>query len=365
MKSIQNQLFQKNPTTNTPNGIISVDNNDKLSLNYSSDFMVLNGSLYCNLGAGLTRDDQNRITIAIAKCNLEFVNNELCLNMNAMIDDFNCIKLDDKQRLRLDCNADDFIKSSTGKLYLKLYDKHLKRTQNGIEINIDNDTIIYNTNENKIVSTINKYVVPQYAQNGDIYLDSSNKKLKLNINNFVNDNIGSKVIMGTDNKITVDITDDQSSTVFFNSQNKLDIRLGRFFSRDSSGHFFAHLNENGLSWDNFKISLNIAEPLEFVNKKLTLRYTTYFKLSNDNKLDIDINKLTTDIVIPKQNEDIKLNSDRTLSIDKTVMTSFINTSSLSGLKISGNQLIIDENLLGSNLIRLASNSTLQRPANNF
>ena len=43
-------------STGTPNSIISIDNNDKLKLNYSSDFMLLNNSLYSNLGAGLTRD---------------------------------------------------------------------------------------------------------------------------------------------------------------------------------------------------------------------------------------------------------------------------------------------------------------------
>ena len=350
--------------TGAPNSIISVDNNDKLKLNLSSDFMTLNNSLYCNLGAGLTRDDQNRITIALAKCNLKFVNNQLCFDTSALIDNFNCIKLDDKQRLRLDYNVDDFTKSSAGKLYVKIYDKHIKRTQNGLVINIDNDTIRYDTNQSKLISSIDKYVVPQYSQNGDIYIDQTNKKMKLNINNYVNDQIGSKIVMGTDNKITTNITNDQSGTVYFNSSNKLDIRLGRFFSRDSSGHFFAHLNENGLNWNNFKISLNIFEPLLFNNdKKLTLGYTPYFKLSSDNKLDIDINKLTTDVVIP--GEGIKLNNDRSLSIDRNILTSLINVSALSGLKIVGNQLIVDEPLMSSNLIRLNSNSPIKRRVNNY
>ena len=85
-------------STGVPNSIISVDSDDKLKLNYSSDFMVLNNSLYCNLGAGLTRNDHNRITIAIAQFNLTFMNNQLCLDMNAMVDDRNCIKLDSKHR---------------------------------------------------------------------------------------------------------------------------------------------------------------------------------------------------------------------------------------------------------------------------
>ena len=169
-------------STGNPNGTIIVDQNDKSKLNYNSDFFTdYNSTIWLNIGAGLTRID-NKISIALASCNLKFVNNQLCLDMNAMVDDFNCIKLDSKQRLRLDYNADDFIKDINGRLYLKIYDKHLKRTQNGIELNIDNDTIRYDTNESKLVSSIDKYVVPQYAQNGDIYLDS-NKKMRLNINN--------------------------------------------------------------------------------------------------------------------------------------------------------------------------------------
>ena len=348
----------------SPTSIIGVDNNDKLKLNLSSDFMTLNNMLYCNLGAGLTRDDQNRITIALASCNLKFINNQLCFDNSSLIDSFNCIKLDDKNRLRLDYNTDDFIKDSTGKLWLKIYDKHLKRTQNGVELNIDNDTIKFDTNESKIISSIDKYLVPQYSQNGDIYLDTTSQKLKLNINNYINDQVGSKIVMGIDNKVTTNITDDQSGSVYFNSSNKLDIRLGRFFNRDSSGHFFAHLNEKGLYWDNFKISLNISEPLLFNNdNKLTLGYTPYFKLSSDNKLDIDINKLTTDVIIPSQG--IKLNHDRTLSIDTSVLTSLINVGSLSGLKIVGNQLIVDEPLMSTNLFHLSSNSPIKRRANNY
>ena len=351
--------------TGTPNTIISVDNYDKLKLNLSSDFMTLNNSLYCNLGAGLTRDDQNRVTIALAKCNLKFVNNQLCLDMNAMINDFNCIKLDDKSRLRLDYNADDFTKSSTGKIYLKIYDKHLKRTQNGVEINIDNDTIRYDTNENKIISSIDKYTVPQYAQNGDIYIDQTTKKMKLNINNYVDDNVGSKVIMNTHNKIDLDIVNQQSGEVYFDANNKLILRLGHYFTRDSSGHIIPVVNnDHGLNLNNYKLNLDVSAPLTFVNKKLTLDYDAYFKLNN-NKLDIDITKLQTDIVIPKQNEGITLNSDRTIQIDKSVLTSLINVSALSGLKIVGNTIIVDEPLMSSNLIRLNSNSPIKRRANNY
>ena len=320
-------------STGTPNGTIIVNNNDKLILNTSSDFFTnYNGTIYCNLGAGLTRDDQNRISISITKCNFTFVNNQLCLDMNAMINQFNCIKLDDKERLRLDYNVDDFIKDSTGKIYLKIYDKHLKRTQNSIELNIDNDTIRYDTNESKLKSSIDKYVVPKYAQNGDIYLDS-NKKMKLNINNYVDDNIGSKVIMNTNNKIDLNIVDQTAGEIYFDNNNKLTIRLGNYFTRDSSGHIIPVVNnDHGLNLNNYKINLDVSAPLQFVNKKITLGYTPYFKLSSDNKLDIDITKLQTDIVIPKQNEGIKLNSDGTLSIDRNVLTSMLNVGSLSGFK---------------------------------
>ena len=348
-----------------PNGTIIVDSNDKLKVNYSSDFFTnYNSTIYVNLGPGLTRDSQNRITIAIAKCNLRFINNELCIDMNSMINDFNCIKLDDKQRLRLNYNADDFMKDSTGKLWLKLNDKHIVRTQNGIELNIDNDTIRYDTNESKIISSIDKYIVPKNAQNGDIYLDS-NKKMRLNNNNYVDDNIGSKVVMNTQNKIYLDIVDQTAGKIYFDSNNKLTIRLGHYFTRDSSGHIIPIVNnDHGLNLKNYKLNLDVIAPIEFVNKKLTLGYTSYFKLSSD-KLDIDTAKLQTDIVIPKQNEGIQLNSDGTLSIDRNFLTSMIIVSSLSGLKIVGNQLIVDEQIMSSNLIRLYSNSSLKRRNNNF
>ena len=324
-------------STGSPTSIIGVDNNDKLKLNLSSDYMILNNSLYCNLGAGLTRDDKNRIVIALAKCNLKFINNQLCFDNSSLIDTFNCIKLDDKQRLRLDYNTDDFIKDSTGKIYLKIYDKHLKRTQNGVELNIDNDTIRYDTNESKLISSIDKYCVPKYSQNGDIYLDT-NKKLKININNYVNDNIGNKVIMNTNNKIDLDIVNQQSGEIYFEKPNELAIRPSPYFSRDSSGHLIPIVNnDHGLNLNNHKINLDVSPPLNYVNKKVTLDYDAYFKITN-NKLDIDITKLTTDIIIPGQG--IKLNHDRTLSIDTSILTSLINVSALSGLQIVGNQLIV-------------------------
>ena len=350
-------------STGSPTSIIGIDNNQKLMLNISSDFMTLNSnSLYCNLGAGLTRDDQNRITLALAACNLMFVNNQLCFDTSSIIDTFNCIKLDDKNRLRLDYNTDDFIKDSTGKIYLKIYDKHLKRTQNGVELNIDNDTIKFDTNQSKLISSIDKYCVPKYSQNGDIYLDT-NKKLKININNYVDDNIESKVIMNTKNKIDLDIVNQQSGEIYFKTPNELAIRPSPYFTRDSSGHLLPVVNnDHGLNLNNHKLNLDVSPPLTYVNKKVTLDYDAYFKITN-NKLDIDITKLTKDIIIPGQG--IKLDNNSTLSIDTSILTSLINVSALSGLQIVGNQLIVDEALMGSNLIRLNSNSPIKRRANNY
>ena len=351
-------------STGVPTSIISVNSDDKLILNLSSDFMTLNNSLYCNLGAGLTRDDQNRVTIALAKCNLKFINGQLCFDTSALIDTFNCIKLDDKNRLRLHYNKDDFIKDSIGKLWLKIYDKHLKRTQNGVELNIDNDTIRYDTNQSKLISSIDKYIVPKYSQNGDIYIDQTNKKMKININNYVDDNIGSKVVMNTNNKIDLDIVDQTAGEVYFDTNNKLTLRLGHYFQRDTSGHIIPIVNtSSGLNLNNYKLNLDVSEPMTFVNNKLTLAYTPYFKVNSDNKLDIDINKLTTDVVIPGQG--IKLNNDRTISIDTSVLTSLINVGALSGLKIIGNQMIVDEPLMSSNLFRLSSNSPIKKRANNY
>ena len=102
-----------------------------------------------------------------------------------------------------------------------------------------------------------------------------------------------------------------------------------------------------LIWgNNYKLNLYISPPLSFINK-----------LTND-KLDLDITKLKTDIVIPKQNEGSLLNHDGTISLDRNVLTSFINVGSFSGLQSIGNQLIVDEDILSKNLIRLNSNSPI-------
>ena len=352
--------------TGSPNGTIIVDQNDKLKVNYNSDFFTdYNSTIWLNIGNGLHRDSDNKISINISSCNFKFINGELCFDASALIDNLNTIKIDNKQRLMLDYSG-DFIKDSTGKLWLKIYDNHLKRTQNGVELNIDNDTIRYDTNQSKLISSIDKYVVPKYDQNGDIYIDQTNNKMKININNYVDDNVGSKVIMNTQNKIDLDIVNQQSGEIYFEKPNELAIRPSPYFTRDTSGHLLPIVNnDHGLNLNNHKLNLDVSPPLNYVNKKVTLNYDDYFKLSSDNKLDIDITKLTTDVVIPKQNGGIKLNHDRTISIDTSILTSLINVSALSGLKIVANQLIVDEALMGSNLFRLNSNSPIKRRANNF
>ena len=153
-------IISVDPTTGTPNGTIIVDNNDKLKLNYSSrDFFTdYNSTLWVNIGPGLTRDSNNKISLAISQCNLKFENNQLCIDMNSIINDFNCTKLDDKQRLRLIYSADDFMIDTTGKLNLKLSDHYIVRIIHGLEINADNDTIRYDSNSNKLISSIDKYL---------------------------------------------------------------------------------------------------------------------------------------------------------------------------------------------------------------
>ena len=85
----------------------------------------------------------------------------------------------------------------------------------------------------------------------------------------------------------------------------------------------------------------------------------------NDKLDLHITKLQTDIVIPQTNRGIKLNHDGTLSIDCDVLTSLIIVSALSDLKIVNNTLIVDEDEMSRNLIRLNCNSPFIRRDSNF
>ena len=146
---------------------------------------------------------------------------------------------------------------------MKLDDKLIVRSIYGLQLSINNDTIRFDTNSNKLISSIDKYLgLFGKINSGDIFLDTANK-LRLNINNCVDKNVGSKVIMNTNNKIDLDIVD-QAAEVYFDSNNKLTLRLGDFFLKDSSGHFYPHVNENnGCNWQNYKLNLDIFPPLAF------------------------------------------------------------------------------------------------------
>ena len=96
----------------------------------------------------------------------------------------------DKRGFELNYSTYDMLKDSTGKICLKLDNKHFKRTNDSIALNIV-DSMKYDVTTNKLSSNINKYLITT----GDIYLDSNNK-LKINMNNYVVDNAGT-VIMDT------------------------------------------------------------------------------------------------------------------------------------------------------------------------
>ena len=197
-----------------------------------------------NIGPGLERDSQNCISIAIGCQGVRFMNNRLCLDVSALINNTSgSITMDNKERLELNYSADDFVKSSDGKIWLTLDDKNIVRTSHGLQLNIDNDSIRYDSNENKLISSIDKYLALFGQITGDIYLHSNNK-MRLNINNYVDDNVGSKVIMNTNNKIDVDIVDQTARSVYFDGNNKLTLRLGPTFYSDSSGYFYLAINES-------------------------------------------------------------------------------------------------------------------------
>ena len=100
--------------------------------------------------------------------------------------------------------------------------------------------------------------------------------MRLNINNYVVDNIGSKIIMNTKNKIDLGIVDHAAGEIYFDTSNKLPLRLGHYFTRDSSGHIIHIVNaDHGLNLNNYKLNLDVSSPLKFENKKLTLGYTPY------------------------------------------------------------------------------------------
>ena len=384
-------------------GSIMTDQNDKLKLNYNSDlYEDFNGSIWINLGNGLERSSDNKISIALGFAT-KFDNGKLSLDPSALLNNTSgTITLDpDKKRFELNYST-DMLKDYNGKIWLnlnndfkrennaislnlnndfkrennaislnlnndfkrennaislKLNNNHFKRENDGISLNFD-DSIKYDVNTNKLSSNIDKYL----TTGGDIYLD--NGKMKLNINNYVIDN-ASTIIMDTNNKLTVNITDQSAGQVYLDNQNHLKLRLSPLYFTDSSGYFYPKINYNhGFDWQNYQLNLNIDYPLYFTtNKKLSLSYNEYFKQTNDGKLDLDLNKIQTETVKPS-GTGLQINTDGTFSLNNKI-TKLLNLSPLSGLEISGDQLIINEHTLSRNVIRLNTNSPITRDNNNF
>ena len=298
-------IVKIDPTTGAFKGTIIVDSSDELKLNHNSGFYTdYNSSIWRNIGPGLERNSTNKISIALGCQGVRFVNNRLWFDTSSLINNTSgSITVDDKERLELNY-GNDFIKSAVGEIWLKVNEKHIVRTDDGNSLNID-DTIKYDLTTNKLSSNINKYL----ATGGDIYLNSSGK-MKMNINKYLFDNTGT-IFMSPKNRLTVNITDQLAGEIYLDTNNKLKLWLGLLFFIDSSGRFYPRINyDHGLDWENFKLNLTIDSRLSFVNRKLTLSYDPYFKITN-NKLDLDITKLQTDTVVPKNNESMKLNHDGT------------------------------------------------------
>ena len=68
--------------------------------------------------------------------------------------------------------------------------------------------------------------------------------MRLNINNYVDDHPNSTIVMDTNHKISVNVTDQQAGEVYLDQNNKLKLRLGPLFYTDSSGHFYPRINED-------------------------------------------------------------------------------------------------------------------------
>ena len=84
------------------------------------------------------------------------------------------------------------------------------------------------------------------------------------------------IIMNSNNKLSVNITDQMAGEVYLDINNQLRLRLGPLFFTDSSGHFHPRINyDHGLDWQNYKLNLNIKDPFSFINKKLTLAYMRF------------------------------------------------------------------------------------------
>ena len=119
------------PTRGALKGTIMVDSNDKLKLNYNSDFYQdFNSSLWLNIGPGLERS-QNPISIALGCQVVRFVYNRLCLDVSSLINNTSgSITMDNKERVELNYIS-DMLKDPSGKIYLRLDDKFIVRIMMG------------------------------------------------------------------------------------------------------------------------------------------------------------------------------------------------------------------------------------------
>ena len=111
-------IVKIDPITSAPKGTIMVDSDDKLKLNYISDFYTdFNSSLWLNIGPGMERDSQNRISISLGCQGVRFINNKFCLDVGALINNTSgSITVENEERLELNYSPDDFMKDSTGKI---------------------------------------------------------------------------------------------------------------------------------------------------------------------------------------------------------------------------------------------------------
>ena len=96
-----------------------VDSDDKLKLNYNSDFIQdHNSSLWLNIGPGLERNTENKISISLGCQGVRFINNRLCLDVSALINNTNgSITMDSKERLKLSYSNTYMLKDSEGKIW--------------------------------------------------------------------------------------------------------------------------------------------------------------------------------------------------------------------------------------------------------
>ena len=81
-------------------GSFTDSSTDKLKLNYNSDFYEdYNSSIWLNIGTGLERHSDNKISIALGFAT-KFDNNRQSLDTSALTNNTSgSIRLDDKQRL--------------------------------------------------------------------------------------------------------------------------------------------------------------------------------------------------------------------------------------------------------------------------